>query len=88
MVTAGESILHEKVRRVTASLYIGILEDETQINANRNGTGYKSISFFIKITTFRGTQSASSGEKMWSEIDVGGYGNNENDVTNYGRANR
>ena len=37
----------------------------------------------MKITTFRGTQSASSGEKMWSEIHVGGYGNNENDVTNY-----
>ena len=25
--------------------------------------------FYMKITTFRGTQSASSGEKMWSEIE-------------------
>ena len=40
----------------------------------------KKIIFFMKITTFRGTQSAFPGEKMWSEIHVGGYGNNANDV--------
>ena len=45
----------------------------------------KKPSVFIKITTFRGTQSASSGGKIWSDIHVGGYGNNENDVTNYWR---
>ena len=36
----------------------------------------------MKITTFRGTQSAFSGEKMWSEILVVGCGKNENDVIN------
>ena len=47
------------------------------LKINENDTGYISTNFFIKITTFRGTQSASLGEKMWFELHVGGYGDND-----------
>ena len=61
---------------------ISMTDAETCAQKRRKRHWLEIYQFCIKITTFRGTESASSGEKM-SEIHVCGYGNNEYDIINY-----